>query len=52
MTNVFFHNQQHEIKIKQLICVKQISLGSSVATEINVSILVYEKTWKPAFTES
>ena len=52
MTNVFFHNQQHEIKIKQLICVKQISLGSSVAIEINVSILVYEKTWKPAFTEN
>ena len=38
MANVFFDNQQHEIKIKRLICVKQISLGSSVTTEINVSI--------------
>ena len=24
MTNVFFNNQQHEIKTRQFICVKQI----------------------------
>ena len=36
MTNVFFNNQQDEIKVKWLICVKQIGLVSSVTTETNV----------------
>ena len=27
MTNIFFNNQQHEIKAKQFICVKQIKSG-------------------------
>ena len=36
MTNIFFDNQQDEIKGKWLICVKQIGLVSSVTTETNV----------------
>ena len=36
MTNVFFDNQQDEIKVKWLICVKQIGLVSLVTTETNV----------------
>ena len=39
MTNVFFNNQQHKIKIKRFLCDKEItSIVSSVTGEINVSI--------------
>ena len=40
MTNVFFNTQQHEIKVKWFIYVKQIGLVvvSSVTTEISVSV--------------
>ena len=38
MTNVFFNNQQHKIKIKRFICVKQITSSFFITAEINVSI--------------
>ena len=37
MANVFFNNQQHEIKFKPFICVKQIK------SSFNVSIQIYVK---------
>ena len=39
MTNVFFNNQQHKIKIKRFLCDKEVtSIVSSATGEINVSI--------------
>ena len=47
MTNDFFNNQQHEIKTRQFICVKQIK-SSFFSNNGNQNQI----TWKPAFTEN
>ena len=56
MTNVFFNNQQDEIKVKWLICIKEIGLVSSVTTETNVQNVktgLYRKlTFQSKFSSS
>ena len=44
MTNIFFNNQEHKIKIKRFVCVKRIkACFFSVTAEVNVLFIVYVK---------
>ena len=51
MTNIFFNNQQHEIKTRRFTCVQQIK-SSFFGNKANQHFYSYVKREKTVFTEN